>query len=80
MFLFQAFFGVFDGHSGRMAADFAAENMGQNIVDAMLSMGDEKEDIVEQAVRAGYLTTDAEFLKQVSLRSQFFGSYASCLQ
>jgi len=60
----QAFFGVFDGHSGRMAADFAAENMGQNIVDAMLSMGDEKEDIVEQAVRAGYLTTDAEFLKQ----------------
>lgn len=60
----QAFFGVFDGHSGRAAADFAAENLGQNIVDAVVSMGDEKEDNVEQAARAGYLTTDAEFLKQ----------------
>jgi protein phosphatase 1L len=38
--------------------------LGKNIVDAMLGMGDETEDILEQAVRAGYLTTDAEFLKQ----------------
>nr|ABK21709.1 unknown [Picea sitchensis] len=59
----QAFFGVFDGHSGRTAAAFAAENIGQNIVDAMLGMEDETGDILEQAVRAGYLTTDAEFLK-----------------
>lgn len=60
----QAFFGVFDGHSGRKAAAFAAENIGQNILDAMLRMEVETEDILEQAVRAGYLTTDAEFLKQ----------------
>ena len=60
----QAFFGVFDGHGGRNAAAFAAENIGQNIVDAMISMEDEKEEILEKAVRAGYLTTDAEFLKQ----------------
>jgi serine/threonine protein phosphatase PrpC len=60
----QAFFGVFDGHSGRKAAAFAAENIGQNIADAMLGMRDETEDILEQAVRAGYLATDAEFLKQ----------------
>jgi serine/threonine protein phosphatase PrpC len=60
----QAFFGVFDGHSGRKASDFAAENIGKNIVDAMLGMGDETENILEQSVRAGYLTTDAEFLKQ----------------
>jgi len=60
----QAFFGVFDGHSGRKASNFVAENIGQNIVDAMLGMGVETENILEQAVRAGYLTTDAEFLKQ----------------
>jgi hypothetical protein len=60
----RAFFGVFDGHSGQKASNFAAENIGQNIVDAMLGMGDETENILEQAVRAGYLTTDTEFLKQ----------------
>lgn len=59
----QAFFGVFDGHGGRKAADFAAENIGQNIMDAMVEIGDKQENIV-QAVRAGYLSTDAEFLKQ----------------
>jgi serine/threonine protein phosphatase PrpC len=60
----QAFFGVFDGHSGRKASDFAAENIGKNIVDAMLGMGDETKNILEHAVKAGYLKTDAEFLKQ----------------
>nr|ADE76312.1 unknown [Picea sitchensis] len=69
----QAFFGVFDGHSGRKAAAFAAENMGQNILDAMLGMEEETEDILEQAVRAGYLKTDAEFLKQE------VGSGAACV-
>jgi serine/threonine protein phosphatase PrpC len=60
----QAFFGVFDGHSGRKAAAFAAESIGKNIMDAMAGMEDETIDILEQAVRVGYLTTDAEFLKQ----------------
>jgi len=69
----QAFFGVFDGHSGQKASNFAAENIGQNIVDAMLGMGDETENILEQAVRAGYLTTDTEFLKQE------FGSGSACV-
>ncbi|XP_057867559.1 probable protein phosphatase 2C 2 [Cryptomeria japonica] len=59
----QAFFGVFDGHGGRKAADFAAENIGHNIMDALAKVGDQQENIV-QAVRAGYLATDAEFLKQ----------------
>lgn len=57
----QAFFGVFDGHK---ASDFAAENIGHNIVDAMLAMKDETENLLEEAVRAGYLKTDAEFLKE----------------
>jgi len=60
----RAFFGVFDGHGGPKAATFAAENIGQNIVDATLRMEDETNDMLEQAVKAGYLTTDAEFLKQ----------------
>jgi len=61
----RAFFGVFDGHSGRRAAAFAAENIGQNILEAMLGMENGTEDIrLEQAVREGYLTTDADFLKQ----------------
>eukprot|EP00253_Pinus_taeda_P031444 PITA_31444 len=60
----QAFFGVFDGHSSRKASDFAANNIGQNIVDVILSLGDETKNILEEGVRAGYLETDAEFLKQ----------------
>jgi protein phosphatase 1L len=43
----QDFFGVFDGHGGRKVASFAAENIGQNIVDTMLGMGDETVDILE---------------------------------
>ncbi|KAH9309979.1 hypothetical protein KI387_037890, partial [Taxus chinensis] len=60
----QAFFGVFDGHGGRKAADFAAENIGHNIINALVDMGDQEEDNIVQAVRSGYLATDAEFLKQ----------------
>ncbi|BBN14420.1 protein phosphatase 1L [Marchantia polymorpha subsp. ruderalis] len=59
----QAFFGVFDGHGGRKAADFAAENLVHNIVDAMES-SDKEEGYMEAAVRAAYLTTDADFLKK----------------
>lgn len=59
----QAFFGVYDGHGGRRAADFVAEKLGQKIVDLMLMSG--KEDCeIEQAVKAGYLETDREFLEQ----------------
>jgi len=60
----RAFFGVFDGHGGRKAATFAAENIGQNIVDAMVHMKDEEDEILEKVVKTGYLTTDADFLKQ----------------
>jgi hypothetical protein len=49
----QAFFGVFDGHSGRKAAAFAAENIGKNIVDAMLGMGDETKDILNRLLELG---------------------------
>lgn len=65
----QAFFGVFDGHGGRAAVDFVSEKLGKNIVTALDEMeeeGGEREanGRVEMAIRAGYSTTDWEFLSQ----------------
>lgn len=57
----QAFFGVFDGHGGAKAAEYAAENLGRNIVDEVAKRG---QDGIEEAVKEGYLTTDMEFLKE----------------
>ncbi|OVA02732.1 Protein phosphatase 2C (PP2C)-like domain [Macleaya cordata] len=57
----QAFFGVFDGHGGAKAAEFAAENMEKNIMNEVTRR--RGEEIVE-AVKNGYLTTDSEFLKE----------------
>lgn len=60
----QAFFGVFDGHGGRKAADFAAEHLVLKITEAIES-SQEGEGSLEAAVRSGYLVADAEFLQQV---------------
>lgn len=59
----QACFGIFDGHGGAKAAEFAAKNLDKNIVDEVLRR-DEHE--IEDAVRDGYLKTDSEFLKEES--------------
>ncbi|CAL5424605.1 unnamed protein product [Camellia sinensis] len=61
----QAFFGIFDGHGGTKAAEFAAENLDKNILDEV-ERRDELE--IEEAVKCGYLNTDSEFLKE-DLRS-----------
>lgn len=58
--LFQAIFGVFDGHGGAKAAEFAAKNLGRNIINEVALRS---EDGVEEAVKEGYLTTDTDFLK-----------------
>lgn len=57
----QAFFGVFDGHGGAQAAEFASENLARNILDEVDRRG---KDEIEEAVKHGYLNTDSEFLKQ----------------
>ncbi|KAL0341260.1 UNVERIFIED_CONTAM: putative protein phosphatase 2C 25 [Sesamum radiatum] len=57
----QAFFGVFDGHGGAGAAEFAAKNLEKNVMNG-ISKRSEVE--IEEAVKEGYLTTDAEFLKE----------------
>nr|XP_043634500.1 putative protein phosphatase 2C 53 [Erigeron canadensis] len=56
----QAFFGVFDGHGGAKAAEFAAKNLNRNI---MSELANKSEDEIEEVVRDGYLATDSEFIK-----------------
>ncbi|KAI3464097.1 hypothetical protein Pfo_020760 [Paulownia fortunei] len=58
----QALFGIFDGHGGAKAAEFAAENLDKNIIDELNRREDDGE--IELAVKGGYLTTDSEFLKR----------------
>ncbi|OMP02443.1 phosphatase 2C (PP2C)-like protein [Corchorus olitorius] len=58
----QAFFGVFDGHGGSKAAEFASKNLEKNIIDEIVRIRDKSE--VDEAVKEGYLKTDAEFLKE----------------
>lgn len=61
----QAFFAVIDGHGGRAAADYVAENLGRNIVKE-LGNGGEKDVQLEDAIREGYRITDTEFLSKVN--------------
>ncbi|XP_021903481.1 probable protein phosphatase 2C 32 [Carica papaya] len=60
----QAFFAVIDGHGGRAAAEFVAENLGKNIIKALENVEGECDNKLEEAIREGYLTTDREFLSQ----------------
>ncbi|CAL5407492.1 unnamed protein product [Camellia sinensis] len=57
----QAFFGVFDGHGGGKAAEFVANNLDRNIMKEVMSRCEEE---IIEAVKDGYLSTDAEFLKE----------------
>lgn len=62
----QAFFTVIDGHGGRAAADYVAENLGRNIVKELGNVGEEGSQL-EEAIRIGYQVTDREFLSQVCI-------------
>ncbi|KAF6152393.1 hypothetical protein GIB67_020487 [Kingdonia uniflora] len=57
----QAFFGVFDGHGGAKAAEFASENLVKNIKSEVEARGEE---YIIDAIKHGYLTTDSQFLKE----------------
>lgn len=56
-----AFFGIFDGHGGAQAAEFAANNLEKNVLDEVIARD---EDNFEEAVKRGYLNTDSDFLKE----------------
>ncbi|TVU51360.1 hypothetical protein EJB05_02784, partial [Eragrostis curvula] len=60
----MAFYGVYDGHGGRAAVDFVADKLGKNVIAAALEKSNEDE--VMAAIQSAYLTTDSEFLSQVS--------------
>lgn len=60
--LFQGIFGVFDGHGGAKAAEYAAEKLSKNILDEIEKSENEEE--IKEAVKHGYLKTDSEFVEQ----------------
>ncbi|KAL0558206.1 hypothetical protein IC582_006777 [Cucumis melo] len=56
----NAFFGVYDGHGGRKAAKFVADNLHNNILEGVANcMGSANK---EDAVKAAFLKTDKDFL------------------
>ncbi|KAH9603858.1 hypothetical protein KSS87_005978 [Heliosperma pusillum] len=57
----QAIFGVFDGHGGAKAAEYAAEKLNKNIIAEVVNKNDEDE--ILEAVKHGYLKTDSDFLE-----------------
>lgn len=59
----QSFFGIFDGHGGKRAAEFASENMGKFIIEQVSTTSGAGSSAMEEAVRIGYMKTDKEFLK-----------------
>ncbi|XP_019152058.1 PREDICTED: probable protein phosphatase 2C 74 [Ipomoea nil] len=65
----QAFFVVIDGHGGRNAVDYVAENLGKNIVNSLeagnkVSLSSSSGNHIEDALRQGYSETDKQFLVQ----------------
>lgn len=62
----MAFFGIFDGHLGRCAAEFTKANLPYNIFRhssfdvKTLQSGDVVN--VKEAIKGGYLKTDTDFL------------------
>ncbi|XP_044504470.1 probable protein phosphatase 2C 25 [Mangifera indica] len=57
----QAIFGIFDGHGGAKAAEYAAGNLDKNILEELTKNGEHE---IADAVKRGYLNTDSEFLKE----------------
>lgn len=62
----QAIFGVYDGHGGVKAAEFAANNLDKNVLDEVAGKRGESE--IADAVKRGYLTTDAAFLSEKNVK------------
>nr|XP_009609693.1 probable protein phosphatase 2C 25 [Nicotiana tomentosiformis]XP_009616369.1 probable protein phosphatase 2C 25 [Nicotiana tomentosiformis] len=58
----QGVFGIFDGHGGAKAAEYAAENLKKNIMNELGNTATDDE--IKVAVKNGYLKTDSEFLNQ----------------
>ncbi|KAF8094918.1 hypothetical protein N665_0348s0001 [Sinapis alba] len=62
----HAMFGVYDGHGGVKAAEFAAKNLDKNVLEEVSGKSNESE--IADAVKRGYLTTDASFLNEKDVK------------
>ncbi|KAD2803953.1 hypothetical protein E3N88_37330 [Mikania micrantha] len=58
----KGFFGVYDGHGGSKAAEFVAKNLHLNVFDLLEKCSENT--TTEEIVKAAFLKTDDEFLKQ----------------
>ncbi|XP_023538496.1 uncharacterized protein LOC111799255 [Cucurbita pepo subsp. pepo] len=56
----DAFFGVYDGHGGRKAAKFVAQNLHKNILQVVANCTESAQK--EEAIKAAFLKTDGDFL------------------
>eukprot|EP00240_Pyramimonas_obovata_P005245 CAMPEP_0118926682 /NCGR_PEP_ID=MMETSP1169-20130426/4312_1 /TAXON_ID=36882 /ORGANISM="Pyramimonas obovata, Strain CCMP722" /LENGTH=409 /DNA_ID=CAMNT_0006868279 /DNA_START=147 /DNA_END=1373 /DNA_ORIENTATION=- len=63
----NAYFGLFDGHGGRGAADYAAANLHTNILSEVESAGPRAQ--YESVLRRSFLTTDASLLSELPAES-----------
>jgi len=79
----QALFGVFDGHGGKSAAEFAADNMPRIVAEELersaRAGGGGGRAAVEGAVRRAYLRTDEEFSSTSSKNREQAGGGACCV-
>ena len=78
----QALFAVFDGHGGKSAAEFAAENMPRIVAEELERSargGGAGRAAVEGAVRRAYLRTDEEFSSSSSKNREQAGGGACCV-
>ncbi|KAM3372340.1 hypothetical protein ACQJBY_019305 [Aegilops geniculata] len=78
----QALFGVFDGHGGKGAAEFAADNMPRIVAEELewaARGGGAGRAAVEGAVRRAYLRTDEEFSSTSSKNREQAGGGACCV-
>lgn len=59
---------MIDGHGGKAAAEFVAENLGKNIVKELERVEKKEGKYIEVAIREGYSFTDQEFLNLVRIQ------------
>ncbi|XP_076941622.1 putative protein phosphatase 2C 14 [Bidens hawaiensis] len=58
----KGFFGVYDGHGGSKAAEYVSKNLHSNVFDMLDKCS--KNTSIQEAVKAAFMKTDDEFLKQ----------------
>ena len=74
-----AFFGIFDGHGGKEAANYAKDNLMDNIVSQRLFWSDDDEDVMD-AIKQGFIQTHLAMLKVVGKSSVVLRTFKTCIK